>query len=291
MTKQGGGRRIAGWAAALAIAAAVAGCASQPTPEELERQNLMAAGEAAEARGDLDGALVKYVKLLSEEPENVEAHYRIGRVHSALGNPAIARDAYMRVLAKAPQHVGALEGLGLLYLEQGQRDIAHAMLHQALGRDQARWRAYNGLGVLADLDGKHKLAQAYFGMARKLVPGDSVLVNNLGYSHYLGGNLREAQRQFEAALSLDASNEKAWSNLGLVLTRQGQYEKAIQTLERIMTPSQARYSIGYICMLDGKLAVAESLFKDSIRRSKTYDPAAQAALKRVTEERKRQGDY
>jgi Flp pilus assembly protein TadD len=271
----------------LAFAAGLAGCASQPSSKEIAQKNLLASGENAELHGDYDQALVQYVQLLGEDPENVDAHYRIGRVHAAIGNGSIAREAFSRVLGKEPGHVGALEGLGLLYLEEGQHDSAAAMLHKALAKDSKRWRSYNGLGVLADLKSNHALAQAYFDAARKLRPADPTLVNNLGYSYYLAGDLKAAQREFERAIAVDPKSQKAWSNLGLVLARQGNFNKAVMTLEHIMAPKEARYSVGYICMLDGKLAAAEALFKEAIKLSSSYDPAAQAALKRVHEEQQR----
>src|SRR5690349_21097315 len=134
--------RIPGWAIAALVGAALAGCAGQPAPKDVQERSLFAAGEAAEARGDYDQALVQYVQLLGSDPDNVEAHYRIGRVHQALGNPIIAREAFQRALAKNPDHVGAIEGLGLLSLEDGQHEVAAAMLHKALGKDPARWRCY-----------------------------------------------------------------------------------------------------------------------------------------------------
>jgi Flp pilus assembly protein TadD len=276
--------------AALAVAGlcVLAGCATTgPAPVPAEHQALLTSGEQLEASGQNDAALVQYVKLLGLDPQNLEAHYRIGRVHSTLGNLPTAKEAFQRVLAKDRQHVGALEGLGLVNLESGQRELAAALLHKALARDQQRWRAYNALGVMADLNKKHALAQAYFASALKLRPSDPVLMNNLGYSQYLTGNVPAAQQQFERVVALDPGNQKGWSNLGLVLTRQGQYHRAVESLERIMSPSEARYSVGYICLIDGKLTDAERLIKESIRRSTQYDPAAQAALKRVRDEQKR----
>jgi Flp pilus assembly protein TadD len=275
------------WAASALVLAGLAGCASGPSPRQVEQQNLLASGERLENSGAYDAALVEYVRALEVEPDNAETHYRVGRVHAVLGNGATARDAFLRALAKAPAHPGALEGLGLLYLEEGQRDAANSLLHKAVAKDPARWRAYNGLGVLADLAGKHALAQRYFGSALDLRPADATLMNNLGYSYYLDGRLREAQQQFERVVAADPKNTKARSNLGLVLTRQGQYPRAVQTMERIMSPAEARYSVGYICLIDGKLEEAERLFKESIRRSNSYDPAVHAALKRVREEQDR----
>jgi Flp pilus assembly protein TadD len=277
------------WAAtAVLAAAALMGCAAPgPTPQQVEQQALLANGERLEAAGASDEALLQYVRLLGSDPENVEAHFRIGRVHSTLGNTATARDAFQRALAKEPKHVGALEGLGLLYLEANQPELGASALHKALAQDGKRWRSYNGLGVLADLSGKHGLAQAYFESALKLRPGDAMIMNNLGYSMYLGGRVRDAQKRFEQVLVTDPANQKALSNLGLVLTRQGHYHRAIETLEKIMTPAEARYSIGSICLMEGRLEDAERMLRDSIRRSPNYDPAAHAALKRTREEMKR----
>lgn len=276
------------WRAGIAVLAlALAACATGPSKQETEQQALLATGERLETAGAYDDALVEYVKALALEPENAEAHYRVGRVHVALGNDTTAREAFQRALARAPDHPGALEGMGLLHLEGGRRDAAGALLHKAVARDPSRWRAYNGLGVLADLSGKHALAQAYFSSALKLRPADATLLNNLGYSYYLDGRLREARAQFERVVQADPANGKALSNLGLVLTRQGHYPQAVQTLERIMTPAEARYSVGYICLIDGKLPEAERLIKESIRRSTSYEPAAHAALKRVREEQAR----
>lgn len=265
----------------------LAACTTTPSREALQQQSLLAAGQSLETAGDYDGALVRYVQLLQLDERNVEGHFRIGRVHAALGNAATSREAYQRALALDGQHPGALEGLGLQQLDAGERAAAAALLHKALARDNTRWRSYNGLGVLADLDSRHAVAQAYFGQALKLRPGDLTVANNLGYSYYLAGDLPKARSQFEGVLAVDPANRKGLSNLGLLLARQGKYGHAVQTLERILSPAEARYAVGYICLIDGKLDEAERLLKDSVRRSAAYDPATHAALKRVREGQER----
>lgn len=271
----------------VAVLCATGGCATRapkgPSPQEV----LLASGERAEALGDPDAALVEYVKALGiDEPAaalSAEAHYRVGRVHAAFGNAGTAREAFGRALAAEADHAGALEGLGLLHLQAGERPVANALLHRAVARGTGRWRAYNGLGVLADLEGKHQLAQGYFQEGLKIRPDEVTALNNLGYSYYLDGKLDEARREFELALRRDPANAKAWSNLALVLTRESRYPQAVEALERIMTPTEARYSVGALCLLDQRLPEARRLLEDSIRLSDRYEPRAQAALKRVRE--------
>lgn len=274
-------------AAALVALALCAGCATQRGGDDPQLAALLAAGQNLELAGAHDEALVQYVKALQLDEHAAEAHYRIGRVHAALGSVPTSRQAFERALVEAPGHAGALEGLGLLDLEAGQREAAAARLHKALAREPGRWRSYNGLGVLADLQGKHDLAQAYFRQGLKARPADLTLLNNLGYSLYLDGQVAEAQREFERVVAADPKNGKGWSNLSLVLTRQGRYPAAVQALERIMTPAEARYSVGYVCLIDGRLTDAERLLKESIRRSDSYNPAAHQALKRVRDEQDR----
>lgn len=275
---------------ALGLAVALAACAGKDVREEPAEStaDLMAAGAAAERRGDFDTALVEYVKALGDGPRNAEAHFRIGRVHRALGNAATARDAYARALQLQPEHVGGLEGMGLLLLEQGNHDGARELLHKAASKPGVGWGTFNGLGVLADLDGKHDLARSYFRHGLDLQPNHPQLLNNLGYSHYLAGEYDAARSLFNRALSVDAGNRNAWSNLALVHARRGEYDQAVQSMERIMDPASARYSVGYICMLDGKLAEAERLFSASIQRSSSYNPKAHAALDRVRAEQVRE---
>lgn len=268
------------------------GCAAQAAKPVPASANLLTAGERLEASGDYDGALVQYVQALGSDDAGgmaAEAHYRIGRVHAALGNVATARDAFRRALGLAPEHAGALEGLGLLQLAAGDRAGAQLLLKKAADLDGTRWRAQNGLGVLADLAGDHALAQSYFNAVLSARPSEAIAMNNLGYSYYLGGQLDAARGEFERSVAQDPQNQKGWSNLALVQTRQGQYGQAVASLERIMSVPEARYSVGYLCLIDGKLSEAGRLLEDSIRRSDRFEPQAQAALQRVHDEQARLG--
>lgn len=275
---------------AIAALLLAAGCASQAAvkePDAESEKQALAAGYAAERQGDYESALVDYVKALADNPDNAETHFRIAQVHRVLGNTATAAEAYQRALKLDPGHAGALEGLGLLLLEQGKRDAAGELLHKAASKDNTRPATFNGLGILADLDGKHDLAQAYFGHALELRPHSGLLLNNLGYSYYLAGDYGTAQDYFEKTLALEPTNRNGWSNLALVHARRGDYAHAVECMEKIMDQPSARYSIGYIAMLDGKLADAEKLLVAAIRRSTSYNAPAQAALKRVRDEEAR----
>lgn len=270
--------------ATLGVLAGCAGRGQKPVPVS---QSLLAEGARNEASGDLDGALVQYVQALGAEEAGgtaAETHFRIGRVHAKLGNVATAREAFQRALLVQADHAGALEGLGVLQLESGDRVQASALLKKAIEKNPSLWRADNGLGVIADLDGDHALAQSYFNKVLAARPNEVSAINNLGYSYYLEGETAKARAQFERAITLDPNGHKGWSNLALVQAREGDYVHAVSSLERVMSAPEARYSIGYLCLREGKLTEARWLLEEAIRRSDHYEPAAQAALKQIRDE-------
>ena len=47
--------------------------------------------------------------------------------------------------------------------------------------------------------------------------------------------------------------------------------QAVEAFEHVTEPASARYDVAYVCMLDGKLAVAETLLHQAIKISPTYN--------------------
>ena len=239
---------------------------------------LAAAGDQLEHDGDLNGALVDYVKALGANPNDADLHYRVARVHAALGNDRIAQQAYLAALKLQPEHVDALEGLGLLLLRNGQPAQARPLLLKVIAKEPSRWRALNGLGIVLDLKGDHSAAQALFSKALTLRPDDAELLNNLGFSLYQSGNLNAAGGYLARAIAVRPDYANAWSNLGLLLTRRGDYDNGVKAFEHAMDRPSAYYSAAYVCIADGRLSAAETLLKHAIKDSPTYYVAAHQAL-------------
>lgn len=268
----------------------LSGCATTAQPEPvsveppLSTAELVAAGDRMERAGDLDGALVNYVKALSGDANNADLHYRVARVHAALGNPRVAQEAYSRALTLNPEHAAALEGYGLLLLKLGQTDAAQQVLLKAMEKNPVSWRITNGLGAIMDLKGNHIEAQAQFLTALKLKPNDPELLNNLGFSYYQSGDYDAAMTHLRRAIEISPKYPNAWSNLGLLHARRGEYERSVAAFEHIMDAPSARYSTAYVCIGNQKFADAERLLRAAIMTSPSYYVAAHTALKHVQAE-------
>ena len=249
-------------------------------------------GDQALARGDTDEALYHYVQALDLDTESAIAYYRIGQVHMGRDNEKLASLALRSALGIEPEHIGALTALGVLHLKHNRYPEARANLDKAVALDRKRFdtdaeqnydarspsRAYNGLGVLADLDGNTAEAQRLYQISLSIRPEAADTLNNLGYSYYLDSRWRDAEKQFRKALEISPEYEQAWRNLGLVYARQQRYLAALNALERVMDTAKAHNDIGYICMLDGRYALAKQYFEKALTLSPVFYPKAKENL-------------
>lgn len=249
-------------------------------------------GDQALARGDTDEALYHYIQVLDLEKNSAAAYFRIGQVHMGRNNEKLASLALRSALGVEPEHIGALTALGVLHLKHNRYAEARVHLDKAVALDRKRFdadaeqdydarspsRAYNGLGVLADLDGNTAEAQKLYRVSLNIRPEAADTLNNLGYSYYLDSRWREAEQQFRKALEIAPNYEQAWRNLGLVYARQQRYLAALNALERVMDTAKAHNDIGYICMLDGRYALAKQYFEKALTLSPVYYPKAKENL-------------
>ncbi len=249
-------------------------------------------GDQSLARGDTDEALYHYVQALDLDTESAIAYYRIGQVHMGRDNEKLASLALRSALGIEPEHIGALTALGVLHLKHNRYPEARANLDKAVALDRKRFdtdaeqnydarspsRAYNGLGVLADLDGNTAEAQRLYQISLSIRPEAADTLNNLGYSYYLDSRWRDAEKQFRKALEISPEYEQAWRNLGLVYARQQRYLAALNALERVMDTAKAHNDIGYICMLDGRYALAKQYFEKALTLSPVFYPKAKENL-------------
>lgn len=286
--------------ALLALVTCLAGCvASKPvvqvtpkfqpelSPQALDKlppptvAELVSRGDAAYGRGEVNLAVVEYVKALVEQPGNVDLLIKIGDAQRELGQPDIAERAYREALTLRPRDAGALEGMGLILMGQRRTEDAQKNLLAALEIQPGRWRSLNALGIMADLKGDLSQAQEYYEQALAINPQASVVLNNLGYSHYLAGDSDTALRYFDAAVGADIDNRKAWSNLALIYVRRKQFDLALDSLSQIMDRAHSLNSVGYLCMITEQFDCATEHFRRAISAAPVYFSEAQINLTRV----------
>ncbi len=289
----------------ILIILTVAGCSTTDSSARQEKavasdeQLLTMAGHYEKAM-ELEKALIYYLKALESSPDDIELLYQIADLNKRLGKHDFALQMLKRVLYLEPSHTQALTEAGLLYLANKQFTEASAHLQQATLEDQERLStlypdsqeqiplddkspllAYNGLGVTYDLMGKYSEAKAVYELALITYPNSPILLTNRGYSEYLSGSASNAVRYFQQAIDASPTYKRAWTNLGLVYTRMGRYNRAFQTLNRVMTDAQAYNDLGYFLMLEKRYEEAEHFFEQAIRLSPRFYEVANENLEDV----------
>jgi Flp pilus assembly protein TadD len=250
-------------------------------------EQAIADGDRALALGDLDRAMFEYVRAQELSGGDATTLNKIGAIHARLGNPQLAARAYALSLKFEPENPMALEGIGLLLLAERNYDKARTYLESALKAEPGRWRTHNALGMLDDLAGAHEAAAGHYRQALEqpeagLTRADTAqLWNNLGYSLYMAGDWKGALLHFQKSLNAIPEFERAWQNIGLVYTRKGQYDNALDAYLHVMDKPQAYNNIGYVCMINQRYDQAEKFFRQAIKLSPTYYVKAQENLDRL----------
>ncbi len=241
----------------------------------------IARGDHAYRRGELDRALYLYLQAIEADPSRPDAFFRVGTIHEQRGKLELAAYAFRHVLARDPEHAGAHERLGLVLL--GQRDLDQARMHleKAHGLEQDRWKTLNALGVIADLEGEHSQAEVYFRQALSLQPESPRVLTNLGYSLYLANDWAQAEQVLLQALEHASDYELALRNLALLHSRRGNPELSLELLRKVTGEAQAHNDVGYLCLLDGKYALAATYFRRAVELSPSYYELAHRNLERA----------
>jgi tetratricopeptide (TPR) repeat protein len=312
----------------LAILAALSGCQSMPgssdshsiysgkhsvlyqvqeqadSPEQAMRMAAM-----AYQAGALDQSLYQYLRAIELDPKRYEALVWVGRIHRERGNNHLAEMAFADVLQNDPDNLSALTEMGILQLAMRRPASAREMLDKALAADQKRLgnsagqatsglkvdgssplKVYNGLGVLADLDNDFERAAQYYRLAQQVEPRSPLVANSQAYSAYLAGNWAEAETRYRQGISFDGRYAPLWRNYGLLLARMGRYEEALSAFEQVESRAEASNDVGYICLIEGKLDVAEQFFRSAIDLSPAHYEMAWENLRRVEQIRRLRQD-
>ncbi|HBX56576.1 tetratricopeptide repeat protein [Pseudomonas sp. UBA2684] len=258
--------------------------------------------------GDLDQSLYQYLRAIELQSKRYEALVGVGRIHRERGNTQLAEMAFSDVLASQPENLDALAEMGLLQLAKRDHEVARALLFKAVALDQRRLgndqgdglpdvaalkvdgqsplKVYNALGVLADLSNDFPLSEAYYRLALLIEPRSVLVQNSLGYSYYLAGQWPEAERTYQRGIGYDTTYAPLWRNYGLLLARMERYEEALSAFEQISDRAQASNDVGYVCLVEGKLDVAEQFFRSAIEQSPAHYDTAWENLNRVQQVRR-----
>ncbi len=171
--------------------------------------------------GDLDGAKVRYRRLLEQDPAHAGARHYLGVLHNQTGDATAAAELIGQALALAPDDAAAHNNLGKVLGDLGRTCEEMACYQRALALRPDWPEARMNLGdVLASLGRLVEAEREY----------RQVLAHHTGHVEArirLAGTLRalgrfdEAITQFRRALTACPDHARAWNNLGATYREAG----------------------------------------------------------------------
>jgi len=167
------------------------------------------------------------VRILREDPYNLDAALRLGTCYSMLGRDADAVSAYEKARSIAPQSQDVRQYLGLHYARGPQWQKAVPLLEGVVAEAPDRVAALEGLAAVREKQGRAADAVALRQRINALRTPSSAELVHLGELAMRAGNTAAAIDAFEKA------NSDHELELGVLYLAAGRYDDARNALDKV----------------------------------------------------------
>lgn len=240
---------------------------------ELFKRVREASSDAEEGR--VEDARIKLERVISEDPEVIEAYNILGNVLGRSGDLEGAAEAYRKALARDPEYKAAIFSLALTYEEMGRIEDAAAGFERILELEPRASQAGLELAQLRLDEGRFAEAVAVLESVEPATDGFSrALLHDLMAECHLGmGELDEAEARLELALHLEPRLAGAHYHRGVLFETRGEPERALEAYEAAIAisddSSRAHFNVAKI---HGQSGRAEEMI-EHLEESVAADPS------------------
>lgn len=236
-------------------------------------------GLSAHRAGDLAQARDSYEKVLTTQPNHIDALSLLGTVHLQMGQLQQAVDSLQRVIARHPRHPVAHANLALAYHDRGELDLAEQHYREARRLDPASVQAANNLACFLRERGKFDEAEGLFNALLAKHPNYAVGHHNLGLLRRAKGDIEAAIVCYRRAIELDPCYSEAHFNLGNGLGERMQYDQAVESYRRALAIrpqfAEALCNLGVLRFKQGQAREAAELCNAALQCKPNYAEAYQ----------------
>ncbi len=204
-------------------------------------------------RGDLEGALDAYNKVIEFDSTFYQACYQIGVISTRMGDIDQAVSFYSKALEIAPTFYKGWYALGLAYNKLAEYEEALSALQKALDVDPTYQKAYSAMGEIYLSKQEFDLAIEKFRMAIDVDPTYAKAYENLGITYTKLENWTDATTQLELAVQFNAKSLNGWYHLSMAYNKLADCEKALGAARSAVeirsnfAPAQIELGVAYYC--------------------------------------------
>ncbi|RWE35451.1 MAG: tetratricopeptide repeat protein [Mesorhizobium sp.] len=239
------GKRLITTAFMLALAAGVAGCATDKlTTGSVGRTS----GKPLEtmSAGELHNATAALGQSYARNPNDKRIATNFAAALQMDGD-ADQSLAVMRKLAIAyPKDRDVLAAYGKALAANGQFEAALDAVRRAQTPEYPDWRLVSAEAAILDQLNQKDDARQLYRKALELKPNEPSVLSNLGMSYVLEGDLRTAETYMRSAAQQPNADSRVRQNLALVVGLQGRFDEAEKIASQELSPEQAQANVAYL---------------------------------------------
>jgi tetratricopeptide (TPR) repeat protein len=182
-------------------------------------------------QGDLKSARSLLSRVLSRQPNHLEARFASAEADIAEGRTREALSAYAQTLKLAPESKKAVLSLAIISDETGDQAGASRYFDMALRSHSADPQVQLAAGSWYARTGRLDLAEKRAQIALSLKPDLYAAQILLGSVYAQSGRYSEGIEAFRAVVSAERDNQLAWYGLGLAYDKGGDRQKALSSFQ------------------------------------------------------------
>lgn len=196
---------------------------------------IMERGDNAFKAKKYKDAIREYTRVISIDPNNVEAYRRRAMANREQGYEKDALSDFNKVIELDPDNYQAFLGRGILHKEMKKSREAMNDLTRGIGLNPKYASGYFQRGLLRIDEEDYKGAVDDFNAVIRLEPKNSSAYINRGLAKSKLGDLNGAERDYNQAIIVNPKNSLAYNNRGALKEKRGDlkgakadFEKAVQ---------------------------------------------------------------
>jgi len=252
-------------------------------PEQDPEERLEALGDQALENRNFDNSLIHYLRVLKDQPERYDLHYKVGIIFLMSGKLEAAQKELALVLVHRPEMLQAHEALGLVFLQGKQYPLAIDEFQYVLAQDPSRAKTHHLLGVTFLEAGQTDRAINQLQKATLLNPRHLSSFILLSEAYLKRKDYPRATSALKQAKSLAPENQKVNRMLGQALAAQKQYPQALTAFLKGGDEAQAYNNIGVYYFMDGRYEEAAKCFQRALELRPVFYQEAKTNLQRALE--------
>jgi Flp pilus assembly protein TadD/mono/diheme cytochrome c family protein len=189
---------------------------------------------ADQSRRELERLAAGYAFRLTVDPDDVEAHGRLGHLLVGEGRAGAALPHLEAARRRRPGAWGVLHNLGVATAALGRHEDAVRHFRAALALNDAYPATHQSLATTLALMGRDEQAVVHYEAALALRPDDADAHNNAGVVLARLGRSDAAEAHYRSALRIRPGDARARTNLAVLMVRLGRDEDALAAFAAVL---------------------------------------------------------